>query len=360
MMKYAYLNDYLNKFGGSMEVYRMKISRRHILFSLFILFMAFFLSVYKLPYYIYKPGHTSVLHDMVTVEDRYDSSGKIQLVTVSGVQATPMDYIWSKALKYHDLVPIGEARPEGISDEEYMYGQLHLMESSQHASTVVAYEAAGKDINIKLNGIRVMSVVKDMPAYDVVQIGDLIVRVDDEDIKEASELISLVETKKSGEVIDLEIIRDDETIHKQLELTSFPDDPNRIGIGIQLVTDQEIDVDPPLQFDSGNIGGPSAGLMFSLEIYNQLTESDITKGYNIVGTGEVDFDGKVLRIGGIDKKIVAAHKRGCDIFFAPHENGATDSNYVVAKQIAEQIKTDMKIVPVDHFNDALDYLKDLK
>src|SRR5690625_3309503 len=99
--------------------------------------------------------------------------------------------------------------------------------------------------------------------------------------------------------------------------------------------------------------------MFSLEIYDQLTKQDLTHGYEIGGTGEVDYNGNVIRIGGIDKKVIAADKEGCDIFFAPNEGGAKDSNYSVAKNTAEEIGTDMKIVPVDTFKDAFEYLQGL-
>ncbi|KHE71812.1 hypothetical protein LD39_07855 [Halobacillus sp. BBL2006] len=100
--------------------------------------------------------------------------------------------------------------------------------------------------------------------------------------------------------------------------------------------------------------------MFSLEIYDQLTEKDITKGYQIAGTGEVNYEGQVGRIGGIDKKVVAASEDGCQIFFAPNEDGRKGSNYQVAKETAEEINTDMKVVPVDTFQDALNYLKDME
>src|SRR5690625_5386349 len=112
-------------------------------------------------------------------------------------------------------------------------------------------------------------------------------------------------------------------------------------------------------FDSGNIGGPSAGLMFSLEMYDQLTEEDITKGYKIAGTGEIDYEGNIHRIGGIDKKVVAAHRAGIDLFFAPSENGKSDSNYIVAKHTAESLDTDMEIIPVETFDDALEYLDEM-
>ena len=101
-------------------------------------------------------------------------------------------------------------------------------------------------------------------------------------------------------------------------------------------------------------------MLFRSEIYDQLTEEDITKGYQIAGTGEIDYDGNVYRIGGIDKKIVAAERKGIDIFFAPSENGRPNSNYQEALQIAKEINSDMEIVPVNTFKDALKYLNNLK
>src|SRR5690625_6364066 len=82
-------------------------------------------------------------------------------------------------------------------------------------------------------------------------------------------------------------------------------------------------------------------------MYNKLNEEDITKGYKIAGTGEIDYEGNVHRIGGIDKKVVAADKAGIEIFFAPYENGSKESNYEIALQTATQINSKMEIVPVD-------------
>lgn len=145
-----------------------------------------------------------------------------------------------------------------------------------------------------------------------------------------------------------------------LSLQPFKDDPNRVGIGISLDDNRKVTTKPSIAIDSEQIGGPSAGLMFSLEIYNQLTEGDLTKGYDIAGTGTMSDDGTVGPIGGIQQKIVAADKSGAEIFFAPNENGAADSNYEDALIAAKDIGTDMKIVPVDNFEDALAYLTNLK
>jgi PDZ domain-containing protein len=126
-----------------------------------------------------------------------------------------------------------------------------------------------------------------------------------------------------------------------------------------LVDDKEIIVNPKVTVKTDEIGGPSAGLMFALEIYDQLMEEDFTKGYKIAGTGTIDSKGAVGPIGGIDQKIVAADKAGAEIFFAPNEKGISDSNYNLAVKTVNEIDSKMKIVPVDLIDDAINYLQKL-
>ncbi|MFS0560922.1 SepM family pheromone-processing serine protease [Terribacillus sp. 179-K 1B1 HS] len=337
----------------------MKQNKRYILFVILLLLIVFcFSGVYRMPYYVYKPGAADALDPIVSVDGSEKSEGDMHLVTVRGGQATPFQYVMAKILPYHQIEKLEDVIPEGISEEEYTQAQLMQMESSQEASTVVAYEAAGADLQIDYKGVYVVSVVKDLPADGQLKQGDLITAVDGHEVKEAIDLTDYVTSKKIGDTITLQIERDDEQLEKKLKLKALPD-TQIPGIGITLVTDRDVTEDPKVTFSSGQIGGPSAGLMFSLEIYDQLEEEDLTKGYQICGTGEVDYEGNVGRIGGIDKKVVAADKEGCDIFFAPNEQGAADSNYEVAKQTAEDIGTDMKIIPVDTFEDAKNYLEQM-
>lgn len=338
----------------------MRITKRQLLSSLLIVVVAFFLATYQLPYYIYKPGNADALTPIVEVEGGYDSEGDMHLVTVSGLQATPLQFISAKLTKYNEILPLEEVRPSGISDEEYMHAQLQMMESSQESSIVVAYEAAGKEINIEYNGVYVVSVVDGMPAKDKLMTGDRITGIDNEVIKEADDLIQYIETKQVEDIVSLNINRDGSVLTEEVILKEFEDAKGKVGLGIELVTDRAVEVDPEVHFSSGKIGGPSAGLMFALEIYDQLTTEDITKGLQVIGTGTLDYGGNVGRIGGIDKKVIAADKAGGDIFFAPFENGAEDSNYEIAKKTAKEIKSDMKVVPVDTFAEALTHLQNLK
>ena len=133
-----------------------------------------------------------------------------------------------------------------------------------------------------------------------------------------------------------------------------------MGIGIGLVDDKDLIVHPEVTVHSDEIGGPSAGFMFSLEIYNQLTKEDLTKGYKIAGTGTISSDGTVGKIGGIEQKVVAADKAGAEIFFAPNGNDEKDSNYHHAILTAKDIHSNMEIVPINTFDEAIDYLEKLE
>ncbi|MEN1966987.1 SepM family pheromone-processing serine protease [Lentibacillus sp. N15] len=338
----------------------MKFTKRHIVYLIIVIAIAFFISAYKLPFYIYKPGGADALDPIVSVDGGYKSAGDMHLVTVRGGQATPIQYVFAKLLPHNEIIPLKDVRPEGISEDEYYHAQLQMMENSQEASTVVAYKAAKKEIHINYKGVYVAAVMKNMPADGKLKMGDRITGIDGKDIKKAEDLTSYVENKHGGDTISLQVNRDDKTMTKQITLKELDELDGKPGIGIQLVTDRSVTVNPKVKFSSGSIGGPSAGLMFSLKMYDELTKEDLTHGYQIAGTGEIDYDGNVGRIGGIDKKVIAADKEGCKVFFAPNEDGAKDSNYQVAKKTAEEIGTSMKVVPVDTFDDAVDYLEKLQ
>ena len=131
----------------------------------------------------------------------------------------------------------------------------------------------------------------------------------------------------------------------------------------------EIDSQEKVKVDAGDIGGPSAGLMFTLEIYEQLVDKDLRQGKKIAGTGTINSEGEVGRIGGIDKKVASAAASNNKVFFAPDDEIIKEmkkaqpgikSNYEEAKAAAKELKTDMKIVPVKTVQDALDYLEKMK
>lgn len=337
------------------------MKNKYYIRSLFIgILLAVLLTFIQLPYYVTKPGSAQELEPIIEVSSGFEEEGSFLLTTVRMGQANIFSFVWAKLNKYHMIYPVKQIRADHESDEEYNYRQLHAMENSQEAAILVAFKRANKEVSFNYHGVYVLRLIADMPANNELQVGDRIFKVDDLAITTSEEFIEYVSEKKEGESVTLSFERDGEEMKAIIPITPFPKQPDKVGIGIGLVTDKEIHTNPKITIDTDNIGGPSAGLMFALEIYNQLLKEDLTHGKRIAGTGTINEKGQVGPIGGISQKIVAAHNNDVDIFFAPNENGKKNSDYKEALKTAKEIKTKMKIVPVDTFEDALEYLESLE
>jgi PDZ domain-containing protein len=314
---------------------------------------------YTLPFYISKPGMAKQLKPIITVKNGEKETGNFMLTTVRMGQANIYSYAEAKMSKYEEIYPINEILTPTETEEEYNVRQLYLMKDAKMNATDVAYHKAGLPVGYKYNGIYVLSVLPNMPAYGKLKAGDRIFKVDGRTFSSSGEFMDYVQTKKAGDEVSFTYLRKKETRDVKIKVKPFKAEPKRVGIGISLVDDKQVIVNPPVKIKTDEIGGPSAGLMFSLEIYNQLTKDDLTKGYQIAGTGTISADGTVGPIGGIEQKIVAADKAGAEIFLAPNEHGAKNSNYRDALKAARDIRTKMKIIPVDTFDEAVAYLKKL-
>jgi len=343
--------------GASQGMTRKKITR--ILFAIIILFTLS--SFYYLPYYVSKPGIAKELAPIIEVKNGYGENGSFMLTTVRMGKANIYTYTIAKMSKYHEIYKEKEVRRENETDEEYSVRQLQLMASSKQNAVEVAYNKAGIPVNYQFNGVYVLNVVPDMPAYQVLQAGDRIFKLDGQEFQSSSEFMNYVSGKEAGDQIKLTYERKKKVKEADIEVAKFkdPEQEGKVGIGIGLVDDKELIVDPEVVINTEEIGGPSAGFMFSLEIYNQLIKEDLTKGYEIAGTGTISPDGTVGKIGGIEQKIIAADKAGAEYFLAPNENGAKDSNYQNAVKTADDIGTEMKIIPVDTFDGAIEILESL-
>jgi len=326
--------------------------------------------VYPLPYYIMQPGGAYELSQFVEVENaKLDSEGTMSLMTVSMSKATPFTYAGAKLSSRKELLPETQVRSPHESEDEYNLRQLKLMTDSQFNAKYVGFKKANKEYEIQYNGVYVVYVLEDGASDGILKPGDEVIGIDGKKIIRQTELIDYLAGKKSGEKVKLTIIRDEKEQTKSVTLKEIPGTKGKVGIGITFTENKSITTNPNVKIEADEIGGPSAGLMFTLEIIDQLTEGDLTKGYNVAGTGEMLESGEVGRIGGIDKKIIAADDGGIEIFFAPDDtitdevkklNPGIKTNYEVAVETAKKIDTKMKIVPVKTVDDALNYLKDLK
>jgi PDZ domain-containing protein len=324
--------------------------------------------VVPLPYYIEAPGATINLKDLITVNGNEDKSpGSFSLTSVGIRQATGLTALKAKLTPFEDVISQDELTG-GASNEEYNQLQLYYMESSQNAAIEQALKLAGKPYEMEFRGVYVMGIEKNSSFYGKLSVGDTVTKADGKSFKSTEEFMDYVQSRKVGQEMTITFLHGEEEKEASGKLIELPTN-KKAGIGITLTDHSEITSDTKVNINSGSIGGPSAGLMFTLEIYEQVSGENIRQDRKIAGTGTINSKGEVGRIGGIDKKVASADKSDVEIFFAPDdeidpevkkENPEIKSNYEEAKEAAEKIGTSMKIVPVKTVQDALNYLKENK
>ncbi len=223
---------------------------------------------------------------------------------------------------------------------------------------------AGKDATLNYQGVYVLNVSDNSTFKGVLNIADTVTGVNGQTFSSSAELMAYVADLDLGSEVTVQYTsngKEKEATGKIIELSN-----GKNGIGIGLVDHTTVSSDVDVDFDTSGVGGPSAGLMFTLDIYDQLNSEDLRKGRKIAGTGTIESDGSVGDIGGAALKVVAAAKAGADIFFVPNnpvdeetlkEDPDAKTNYEEAKEAAKKIGTDMKIVPVTTVQEAIDYLR---
>jgi Lon-like protease len=313
------------------------------------------------PYYLEQPGSVEALSPRVTVENGHKvEKGNLYLTTVLSMEATNVYiYLYGLVAPHTQVEKVQDVKGD-LSDTEYDRLLEHMMSSSQQNAVISGLKAAGDKVDIQHNGVFVYNVLSNSKAKGSMKVGDIIHSVDGHQIQKSSDFINYLSTKKAGETVKIGWNHDGKNLVKSIKLVTLDKKTNRAGVGI--VPEDEFTIIPSrkIGINASDIGGPSAGLMFSLEIYNQIVPGDLTKGYQIAGTGTIDQAGNVGQIGGIRDKIVAAHKSGIDIFFCPADIYPGDTNAKDIKDEANKLGYKIKIVPVKTMKDAINYLEKLQ
>ncbi|OAS89332.1 MULTISPECIES: SepM family pheromone-processing serine protease [Metabacillus] len=335
-----------------------KLTFKRILIILLLLVIIAFIPT---PYYLYQPGPIEDLEPKVSVEGGHkDEQGSFNLTTVLSVKAfNPYILVYGLVAPHTDIVKEEDVKGD-LTDAEYTKILNFMMKDSKQNALVAGFTEAGEEVDIEYHGIFVRTILPDSPAKKVLKVGDLITSIDGKDMNEAPEFISYIEeNKKVGDHATLTIKRGDKELEETVDMIALDDLTDRVGIGIAPEEEFTATVSRKVKINSEDIGGPSAGLMFSLEIYNQLTSEDLTKGYKIAGTGTIDHNGNVGQIGGIKHKVTAANEEGADIFFTPKDLTSIDTN---EKDVLAEVKEneyEIEIVPIATIAEAVDYLQGL-
>ncbi|MBS4030954.1 MAG: PDZ domain-containing protein [Clostridiales bacterium] len=302
-------------------------------------------------YLLVRPGSAEDLSKFVTVQNGdVDDNGTFYLVTVTQQHASPVLMLYAVLAPNVDLQQRRQVIPPGMDPEEYQQLMQRWMEESQNLARVIALRRQGFEVPIESDGVEVVEVGDDSPAKGILQAGDIIRGVDGEPVFLAEELIRMVQLRPIGNPVTLRIIRDSQDETVIVDTTSHTEQPDKAAIRVLIHTlNWQPRLPKEIEIETGEITGPSAGLMFVLEILNQLDPTDIAGGRKIAGTGTINLQEEVGSIGGVRQKVAAAEKAGAEFFFVPLDNFAD------AQPAARRIT----LVPVGTLDEALQFLQNL-
>lgn len=315
------------------------------------LFVAGFLSVVawnvELPYLAYSPGPIADAADSVVAEEveLFPPEGELVMLTILQQDVNVFEAFIAGVDPTIDLVRKQAVRREGESDQEYRNRVLDQMSSSNFRAVTVALQYLGYEMEPV--EVIVTNVEEGVPAAGKIEPGDVISSVNGNPIASFDDLERALEGYDVGDTISLKVDREESTREFEVELAERENEPGEpmIGITIRSVTEPPF----PIEIRAGDVGGPSAGLMHTLAIIDNLTEGELTKGRVIAGTGTIDFDGTVGSIGGIRQKVVAAEAAGADYILVP------EGNYETALTAERET---IEIVPVATLDDAISFLEE--
>jgi Lon-like protease len=280
----------------------------------------------------------------------YTAPGHLNMVTVSyigGPGANPPFNIFAALqawLSPHQaVVPQEELFPPGQTQQQVVKQDSEQMVSSQQT----AEAAALCQIGIRFTTIDTISgTISGLPAAGRLHRGDVIKAVDGKPVTCKSSAATMIRSRPAGHRVVLTIARGGSIHTVALRTASYKGEP---VIGVNVVESFKFPFQ--VKINIGNVGGPSAGMMFALAIIDKLTPSNLTGGKFIAGTGEIEVDGAVDPIGGIQQKMAAARAAGATVFLAPADN---------CSDTAGSVPAGLRVVKVSTLRGAIAALKAVK
>jgi len=308
--------------------------------------LVFAVGFVRLPYYAVGPGPANEVIPLIRVgggQPTYPPSGKLIMTTVSFYQVTPLEALRAWLDPHESIVAEDVLYPPGVDHATEDQRSRSQMDQSKIDAAVVVLTELEDYPKSHGPGALIEQSFPGCPADGELFSGDLIVSIDGETVDSRTDASKLLGDVPAREPIDFRVRAAGET--HDVEVAKRPCGGSKEPlVGISLVDNFPF----PIVIASGNVGGPSAGLMFSLGLYDLLTPGDLTSGRTIAGTGTIAADGTVGPIGGIIDKVVAAQRVGASVFLVPKQNMA---------ELQGVDTGDMRLIPVGTFDDAVSALQ---
>jgi Lon-like protease len=280
----------------------------------------------------------------------YPTSGALDAVTVYEFGAPGTSVSLLQAMRgWIDpsvaVVPRALLYPPSASATQVQQEASQEMVLSQNTAVGAAQKYLGYDVKPVLV---VQTVIAGEPADGKLHAGDRIIAVDGKSVSTVDEVRTAIADRQPGAEVTITVLRNGKRQDVVISTQASPDDPSRAVIGI---IPGVIYVGPVrAQIKLGSVGGPSAGMMFSLAIIDQLTPGELTNGAHIAGTGTISIKGRVGPIGGIAQKMVGAREAGATVFLAPSSN---------CDEVVGAVPSGLQVVKVSTLTDAVHALESL-
>ena len=299
-----------------------------------------------LPYYSIGPGPARDVEPLIRIEGHptYGSAGHLVLTSILFRQLTPFTAV--AAWLDPDLAVVSRNAlfaPGESSQQEQTRAISQMDQSKLDAASVVLKRLTGYPRQHG-QGVLVESTQPGCAAQGRLFPGDLIRSVDGTEVDSVRQASRAIGGTQSGSKLAFDITVDGKRESVSLFRAPCGGDEKPL-VGVRLMNSFPIGI----SIATGDIGGPSAGLMFALGLYDLLTPGDLTGGRTIAGTGVIGVGGKVYPIGGVVEKMTAAADAGASVFLLPEGNLAAARRAVRGR--------DLRLVPVSTFNDALSWLR---
>ena len=324
---------------------RLFTSTRLFIAGLALLAVVLALLVVPSNEYIFLPDPAHPVAPLVTVSGGHDPAhGGVYFVDVIVRKATWLERLIPGIHNGADLYPAQAIDPPGINETLRRRLDLQDMKLSQQVAAGVALRAAGKHVVMRPVGVRVTEVGQGLPAFGKLVPGDVIVAVDAKPVHTLGDLYADMHARQVGDVVAFTVRRGKQTLVVKIKTVGTGRGQARRPI-VGIAPDQALDIHLPLQvrINAGNVGGPSAGVAFALEVMEELGR-DVVHGHTIAATGEIRPDGSIGPIGGIKQKTIGARAAHVDAFLVPAGDNA---------QEARKYAHGLRIIPVDTFPQAL-------
>ena len=324
-------------------------NKKLLIVFLFIFIIISSLSLIQTEYYFMSPGPPYQWDIDYGEIENYEFDGSLYQLTVRRDEANVLIYFWSLINDSYDLYPREVILPDGVTPKELSEISIQNMRTSENVAIAVALKNVGYEISSKGDGVAVVGILDDSPVKDKLKKGDLLNSINNKNISSATEFISTLRTYSIGETVSIGLLREIDGNKKTLtiettliEHVEYEGEP-MVGF-LATTVNERFDFPFEIDIKTGNVGGPSAGLMMALNVYNNLIPEDLTNSMIVAGTGTIEIDGSVGPVGGIKQKVIAAKKAGAELILVPV------ANFDEAK-IFETEET--AVVAVDPFSEAL-------